>query len=72
MSSCAGHVTRETIYGQMLALQLGNEDEHHALESDMTGLNVERNLYLCKQPLISKEIYGGAGDWDEYEVQTNL
>ena len=26
----------------------------------------------CKQPLISKKIYGGAGNWDEYENQTNL
>ena len=26
----------------------------------------------CKQPLISKEIYGGARDWDESEIQTNL
>ena len=46
MSSHAGHVTTETVYGQPLALQLGNGDEHHALESDMTGLNVKGNFYL--------------------------
>ena len=46
MSSCTGHVTTETIFGQTLALQLGNGDEHRALESDMTGLNVMGNLYL--------------------------
>ena len=39
-------MTRETVYGQTLALQLGDRDEHHTLESDMTGLNVNGNLYL--------------------------
>ena len=39
-------MTMETVFGQMLALWLGNGDEHHALESDMTGLNVKGNLYL--------------------------
>ena len=47
MYSCAGHVTMVTVFGQTLALQLGNGDEPHALESDMTGLNVKgENLYL--------------------------
>ena len=27
----------ETVFGQMLALRLGNGDEHRPLESDMTG-----------------------------------
>ena len=36
----------ETVYGQTLSLWLGNEDEHCALESDTTGLNVKENLYL--------------------------
>ena len=39
-------MTTETVYGQTLALRLGNGDEHHALESDKTGLNVKGNLYL--------------------------
>ena len=39
-------MTTETVYGQTLALQLGDRDEHHALESDTTGLNVKGNLYL--------------------------
>ena len=46
MSSHAGHVTTETVFGQTLALWLGNRDEHHALESDTTGLIVKGNLYL--------------------------
>ena len=46
MSSHTGHMTTETVYGQMLALQLGDGDEHCTLESDMTGLNVKGNLYL--------------------------
>ena len=46
MSSHTGHVTAETVYGQTLALQLGNGDEHRTLESDTTGLNVKGNLYL--------------------------
>ena len=29
-----------------LALRLGDADEHHALESNTTGLNVKGNLYL--------------------------
>ena len=41
-----GHVTMETVYGQTLTLRLGDGDEHHALKSDMTGLNVKGNLYL--------------------------
>ena len=36
----------ETVYGQMMALRLGNGDEHRPLESDTTGLNVKGNLYL--------------------------
>ena len=52
MSQCsvpsrAGHVTTETVFRQMLALlRLGDGDEHLALESDTTGLNVMGNLYL--------------------------
>ena len=46
MSSHAGHVTTETVFGQTLARWLGNRDEHRALESDTTGLNVKGNLYL--------------------------
>ena len=46
MSSPAGHVTTETVFGQTLALQLGNGDEHPPLESDTTGLNVKGNLYF--------------------------
>ena len=50
--SCAGHTITETVYGQMLALRLGDGDEHRALESDMTGLNVKGTftftlLHLC-------------------------
>ena len=36
----------ETVYGQTLALWLGDEDEHCTLELDTTGLNVKGNLYL--------------------------
>ena len=39
-------MTTETVFGQTLALRLGNGDEHHALESDKTELNVKGNLYL--------------------------
>ena len=46
MSSHAGHVTTETVLGQTLALQLGNGDEHRALESDTTGQKVKGNFYL--------------------------
>ena len=46
MFSHAGHVTTETVFRQTLDLWLGNRDEHRALESDMTGLNVKGNLYL--------------------------
>ena len=46
VSSHTGHVTTETVYEQTLALRLGNGDEHHALESNRTGLNVKGNLYL--------------------------
>ena len=35
-----------------MALQLGNGDEHHATESDTTGLNVKGNLYLYLSLLI--------------------
>ena len=45
MSSHAGHVTMETVFRESLALWLGNRDEHHALESDTTGLIVKGNLY---------------------------
>ena len=54
MSSHTGHVTTETVYGQTLALWLGNGDEYHALESDTTGLNVKRNLYLSVMEKIGK------------------
>ena len=50
MSSRAGHVITETVFGQTLTLRLGNWDEHHALESDTTGLNVKENLYLTSHP----------------------
>ena len=33
----------ETVFGQTLALQLGNGDEHRALESDTPGLNDNDN-----------------------------
>ena len=46
MSSRVGHVTSEMVYGQMLALRLGDGDGHRALELDTTGLNVKGNLYL--------------------------
>ena len=39
-------MTMETVFGQMLALWIGNRDEHRPLESDTTGLNVKGNLYL--------------------------
>ena len=45
MAFCV-HVITETAFGQTLALQLGDGDEHHALESDTTGLNVKGNLFL--------------------------
>ena len=38
----------ETVFGQTLALWLGNGDEHRTLESDTTGLNVKGNLYLLQ------------------------
>ena len=41
----------ETIFGQTLALQLGDGDEHCILESDTTGLNVKGNLYLLEMLL---------------------
>ena len=45
--SHAGHVTTETVFGQVLALRLEKRDERHFLESDTTGLkNVKGNLYL--------------------------
>ena len=46
MSSRSVHVTMETVYGQTVALRLGDGDEHHALELDTTGLNVKGKLYL--------------------------
>ena len=46
MYSRAGHVTTETVYGQTLALQLGDGDQHCALGSDTTRLNVKGNLSL--------------------------
>ena len=46
MYSRAGHVTMETVYWQMLALWLGDGDEHRTLESDIMRLNVKGNLYL--------------------------
>ena len=45
-SSRTDHMTMETGFGQTLALRLGDGDEHRALESDTTGLNVKGNLYL--------------------------
>ena len=39
-------MTTEIVYGQTLALWLGNGDEYCPLESDMAGLNVKGNLYL--------------------------
>ena len=39
-------MTTETVYGQTLTLQLEDGDEHRALRSDTTGLNVKGNLYL--------------------------
>ena len=45
--SHTGHVTMETVFGQVLALWLEKWDEHHPLESDTTGLkNVKGNFYL--------------------------
>ena len=46
VSSHTGHMATETVYRQMLALWLGNRDEHSPLELDITGLNVKENLYL--------------------------
>ena len=46
VSRRTGHVTMETVYGQTLALRLGDMDEHRALESDTTGQIVKGNLYL--------------------------
>ena len=48
VSSCAGHMTMETVYRQTLALQHGNGDEHRPLELDTAGLNVKGNLYLYR------------------------
>ena len=36
----------QQIYAPLMALRLVKGDEHHALESDMTGLKVKGNLYL--------------------------
>ena len=45
-------MTTKTVYGQTLPPWLGNGDEHHTLELDMTGVNVKRNLYLLNVPLL--------------------
>ena len=39
-------MTTETVFGQTLALRLGDGDEHRALESDTTGLKGNLYLYL--------------------------
>ena len=44
-------MTMETVYGQTLALRLGNEDEQRPLESDTTELNVKGNLHLYRKAL---------------------
>ena len=36
----------ETLFGQTLALRLGDGNENHPLESDMTGQIVKGNHYL--------------------------
>ena len=56
VSSHAGHVTTETVYGQTLALRLGNGDEHHPLELDRTGQFVKENLILYLY-LVKKAIF---------------
>ena len=53
MSSHTGHVITETVYGQTLAIRLGDVDEHHAVESDRTGLNVKWNLYLTHSEAVA-------------------
>ena len=45
MSSRADHMTTENVYRQLLALWLGNGDEHCPLESDTTGQFVKGNLF---------------------------
>ena len=37
-------MTTGMVFGQTLALRLGDGDEHRALESDTLGLNVKGNL----------------------------
>ena len=66
MSSRTVHVTTETVFGQTLALWVGNGDEHCALESDMTGLNVKGNLYLY--PGRSKNNQVNWGNLDKFSV----
>ena len=46
--------------------------DHFPLQKVEKETRETKSSYPCKQPLISKEIYGGAGDWDESEIQTNL
>ena len=53
MSSLTGQVTTENIFGQMLALQLGNGDEHPALESNTLNFpfhhhDLHRNVSLAQ------------------------
>ena len=55
MSSHAGHVTTETVFRQTLTPRLRNGDEHRALESDTTGLNVKGNLYLYLDSNVSEK-----------------
>ena len=65
MSSRAGHVTTETVFGQTLAVWLGNEGEYCTLELDTAELNVKGGfyLYLCMDTAIKswfwEEINGG-------------
>ena len=48
VSSHVGHVTTETVFGQTLAVRLGDEDERRPLELHMTGLNVKGNDVFAK------------------------
>ena len=50
-------MTMETVFRQMLALRLGDGDEHHPLESDTTGLNVKGNLYLYNTYKVTHDTY---------------
>ena len=42
-------MTTDTVFGQTLALRLGNGDECHALELDMTGHLSVNNYYSVSQ-----------------------